>query len=417
MCCPHCQLSWEKLKKMKEEEEKFPTTGGQSFGTIYNLNENPRSIVIQRSTGNLTRILRYEVLKEVHDMVHEGKLYLNTKEIDDYRSDKFDRATWRWGIFIGGLLKKLGCAKLEEKQTGKASFNEEDSGAKHENEQDIEFGTKNEVTKNRAKIKKEIFAFAKKYLLSFESVDEALLNKYLDLWKDNKPDSIADLYAGILHSSSNKQGMPRSIGKIKELKPYLEDFYPDSVLKRYDGSWENLFDTIGNNYKPPGRMVKSNQRNYWVIFCKSAISSSLFLSKFSTLEEFNNFVSQFYLNEYTQVALPLLLSKEIYGLGFALACDFLKENGYPEFVKPDTHIKAIFKGLRLTKGDSDYDVFKDVVKFSNDIGELPYSVDKVFWLIGSGRFYKDDIIINSDRDTFIDLANEKFRGLYNAQRY
>nr|QNO44219.1 hypothetical protein JAFNDAPN_00001 [Methanosarcinales archaeon ANME-2c ERB4]QNO46539.1 hypothetical protein HKKCGBCL_00016 [Methanosarcinales archaeon ANME-2c ERB4] len=166
---------------------------------------------------------------------------------------------------------------------------------------------------------------------------------------------------------------------------------------------------IKNDYEPPGRMTIDNPKSYWVIFCKSVFSASHFLSQFSELEEFDNFVSQFYLNEYTRVALPLLLEKEVFGLGFALACDFLKENGYPKFVKPDVHIKAIFHGIGISKSDSDYDIFKDVIRFSEDIKELPYCVDKLFWLVGSGRFYLDEVKINTNRDEFIGRIKHEFR--------
>jgi len=91
------------------------------------------------------------------------------------------------------------------------------------------------------------------------------------------------------------------------------------------------------------------------------------------------------------------------GLGFALACDFLKENGYPKFVKPDLQIKYIFTSLKLSKPQSDdYEVFKDVVRFSESINEVPYVVDKLFWLVGSGYFYLYGIRIKTDTARFFD---------------
>jgi len=56
---------------------------------------------------------------------------------------------------------------------------------------------------------------------------------------------------------------------------------------------------------------------------------------------------------------------------------------------------------------SDFDVFKDVIRFSNEIEELPYRVDKLFWLVGSGNFYLDNIKVRTNRDEFINsLTNE-----------
>jgi len=149
----------------------------------------------------------------------------------------------------------------------------------------------------------------------------------------------------------------------------------------------------------------NNKRCYWAIFCKAVISASNFLIRFSDLKDFTKFVESFYLNENTRVALPLLLAREIEGMGFALACDFLKDNGYPEFIKPDIHIKKIFNGIGLSDSNDDYEVFKDVIRFSETIGELPFKVDKMFWLVGSGNFYIDKIKIPTMRDEFIENIN------------
>jgi len=257
---------------------------------------------------------------------------------------------------------------------------------------------------NKATTFGRIFERAREYLLSFEGIDEYILDRHLDHWKEDNPESVQDLLRAMLHSVCNRQGMSNAIGSIRNLRPYLLDFNPPEITEEYNGDWKNLFRAIEDNYSPPGRMVIDNPWNYWVIFCKSIISASHFLSHFSTLQEFEDFVSQFYLNEYTRLALPLLLAKEIFGLGFALACNFLKENGYPQFVKPDVHIKAIFYRIGISESDSSYDVFKAVIRFSEAINELPYRVDKLFWLVGSGNFYleKPKKTIKTNRDEFIE---------------
>ncbi|MBN2187643.1 MAG: hypothetical protein JW732_09405 [Dehalococcoidia bacterium] len=262
---------------------------------------------------------------------------------------------------------------------------------------------------NKVAIYRKIFNEAYKYLLSLYCIDESMLDKHLSDWEKRKPGSVQDLLSGMLGSLSNKRDMQNTIGPIEKLGPYLEDFIPSRIIEKYGDDWKKLFNTIKNNYEPLGRMMIDNPRSYWVIFCKSVISASHFLSQFSNLKEFDKFVSQFYLNEYTRVALPLLLEKEIFGLGFVLACDFLKENGYPKFIKPDRHIKAIFHGIGISKSKSAYDIFKDVIRFSEDIKKLPYSVDKLFWLVGSGNFYLDKVKINTNRDEFIERINHEFR--------
>ncbi len=254
---------------------------------------------------------------------------------------------------------------------------------------------------------KFIFGAARVYLLTFEGVNNNMIDKHLNLWKEGKRDSINDLLFGVLEAVKTRQGMQNAIGEIEQLRQYLQDFSPRQIIARYD-NWKKLFRTIESNYNPPGRMAINIPQNYWRIFCKSVISASKFLSRFSNVEEFDRFVSQFYLNEYTRVALPLLLDKEIVGLGFALSCHFLKENGYPKFVKPDVHIKEIFKGIGISQSEADdYEVFKDVVRFSESINEIPYVVDKLFWLVGSGDFYLDELRIRTKRDDFIEEVKKE----------
>ena len=67
---------------------------------------------------------------------------------------------------------------------------------------------------------------------------------------------------------------------------------------------------------------------------------------------------------------------------------FLKELGYLDYAKPDIHIIELFKASYLVKPKaSNYEVFKAVIRVSENVGTTPYDVDKLFWLIGSGYFY------------------------------
>lgn len=248
---------------------------------------------------------------------------------------------------------------------------------------------------------KQIFNKAKQYLLNFPEINEQVLKKNLEEWKGKKVVNLKELFKKMAFHAQNKQGMPNSIGDIEKISPFIYN-WDFKKVNNYYSSWENLFDNIQkSNYNPPGRMVKNNPHNYWVQFCKSILSISAFVSRFKSISRFNEFVEVFYFNEETRIALPLLIKEEIFGYQFALACDFLKESGYPEFVKPDTHIRDIFQGLHLTEGANDFQIFRDVIIFSKSINQLPYEVDKLFWLIGSGNFYLNGIKIKTSKKDFI----------------
>jgi len=102
------------------------------------------------------------------------------------------------------------------------------------------------------------------------------------------------------------------------------------------------------------------------------------------------------------------IDAEIFGVGFPLACDFLKELGYSNFGKPDVHIMKIFKSIGLAdKNAGHYQMLKAITRIADHTGESAYAVDKLFWLIGSGYFYNHKHIgrngrVGSMRAAFIE---------------
>lgn len=211
--------------------------------------------------------------------------------------------------------------------------------------------------------------------------------------------SLPEIYVRLLESMSNKQGMPKSIGNIRRLSTVLSDFSPSDVHERYGLDWAALFDEIKNTIKPKSRMKKSVPQNYWVVFSKGALDSAAFLSKFQSGEHFAETVSQFAKNEILIPAFPKLLEFEIHGLGFALACDFLKESGWPQYAKPDVHTKKILSGVGLADG-SDYGTFKAILLIAKHVDETPYTVDKYIWLTGSGNLYHRKQKFKTSRNEF-----------------
>ena len=225
------------------------------------------------------------------------------------------------------------------------------------------------------------------YVLERSQNNKEKLDYYLNEWKYRKPKDLQSLYRNLLMHAQNRRGMPNSIGNIDNLKDVLFNFEPHLIDEAYS-SWRELFLKIQQSHKPQSRMEIGNPKNYWVVYTKSILSTSKFLCRFADLEEFEQYVNQFVSknNVDLRIALPLLLSEELFG--FALACDFIKENVSPEFVKPDVHIKDIFIGINIcSESDSDFEVFRKIVSFSESVEKKPYWIDKLFWLVGSKRYY------------------------------
>jgi len=250
------------------------------------------------------------------------------------------------------------------------------------------------------------------YVLEKSHGNREKLDYYLTEWQFRKPKNIQELYRNLLETAKNRQGMPQSIGDVSKLREILFDFNPKEIYNSYN-NWEELFYKIQADYSPPGRMEISNSRNYWVIYTKSIISTSKFLSRFETLDSFTKYVNQFVTSDNIdlRISLPLLLGEELFGFRFTLACDFIKENVSPKFVKPDVHINDIFKGIGVCQpNDSDFEVFRKLIYFSEIVNKEPYWVDKLFWLVGHKEFYENKKYlkpekIKTDKNELIRLLN------------
>lgn len=266
---------------------------------------------------------------------------------------------------------------------------------------------------------RKLFQLAQEFLLKQEipGVDEALLEKYMTLpLVQGRPQTINVIYEQLLWSvqsgGMDAKVVGGAIGGIDKLGQVLDGFDPTAVLARYGVAWEPLLDTIVEQLQPRGQ-IRRGPRSIWPKYCRAVLSSAAFLTQFDDVVDFYRWADFFDHDDRSRLALPMLLEAEIDGLGFALACDFLKELGYLDFGKPDVHIRDIFVGLRLCPARvSDYALLKLMVRMARHVGRTPYAVDKLLWLIGSGHFYEDPHIGDNGRtgrrkQAFIDYVQAR----------
>ncbi|HUQ68751.1 MAG TPA: hypothetical protein VM165_04465 [Planctomycetaceae bacterium] len=242
---------------------------------------------------------------------------------------------------------------------------------------------------------------ARAYLLSFNVLSERTLDEHLLNWQHLRQETIPDLYRTLLHHAKNRQGMPNSIGDVARLNGIFFGFDPQLVATNYRTHADILDQIAARGVPTAGQINPDNPRSHWVIYAKAALSAAHFLRDFRTAQSFHDFVQSFYTNQHSRLALPLLLKEELFGFGFSLACDFLKESGYNGFVKPDTHLNDISRAAGITTSEKDYGVFKDVVAYCTEHGLVPYEFDKLIWLVGSGNFYLVNRRLPTSKATFI----------------
>jgi hypothetical protein len=268
-------------------------------------------------------------------------------------------------------------------------------------------------------VDKTAYELAKAYLpsLKIQGVTDVLIERYLDpVSLSPRPTTMQGLYQRVLESAQNagmKAGViGRSIGGVSNLSLVLEEFDPRAVLRKYGTAWETILDKIVKELEPRGK-IRRTPRSLWPRYCRTILSAAVFVEQFKTIDDFYGWVDFFDKDDRARPSLPMLLSHEIEGFGFALSCDFLKELGYVNFPKPDVHLRDIFTALGLfPDGEDDYQLFKAIVRVARNANVTPYNADKVFWLVGSGFFYDDSGIgkkgrIGSHKKDFISYALAK----------
>jgi len=234
----------------------------------------------------------------------------------------------------------------------------------------------------------------------------AILEQHLNL--QSKFDNLCDAHLRLIESLSNRSMMARIIGfnaKEEEMRKILFAYDPVKILAVYKNA-DELLEKFRVSFNLQNALGK---RSLWRKFSEGIISGSYFMATFKDKDDFDGFVKNFSFNKYTKAALPMLLSREIKGYGLALACDFLKELGYRDYPKPDVHLIEIFHQLGLSESKDPYEVYKAIIEMADAVGEDAYTVDKIFWLIGSGRFYLVDVEVGRrNRDKFVRSIKDKF---------
>jgi len=251
----------------------------------------------------------------------------------------------------------------------------------------------------------------KLYQAAYDFMDAEIgreaLEEKLDRYRRYKAKDMADVFWQLVYSLTNKVGMRATIGDIDYLDEYLFHFNPHKTYAHYEEDWQELFRTIQNDYTPPGPMNIENEASYWVIFCKGILSGAGFLSQFKSMKAFDAFVSSFAFNDVSMAALPMVIEQEIYGMGFPLACDFLKEIGCHNYAKPDTHTITILHECGAARSRDIYEVYKTMVRMARANGEPPAVIDLLLWLIGSGKYVGENEKFTRQKAAFIRLIQGK----------
>ena len=202
--------------------------------------------------------------------------------------------------------------------------------------------------------------------------------------------SLKEVYISFISSAQNYQRMPNVIAFNKrkaEISEILHDYDLQYISEMHV---EKLYKEFRERFKVT---TPDNKYCSWYKWSCSVVDSAKFVNGFKDAADFDEFVKRFDYNTASRMALPLLIQSRIRGIGFALACDLLKELGYTNYPKPDVHMTDVFHAVGLCAKDP-ISAFDAIEKMAEDCRSIdpdvtPYRVDKVFWLICSGNYYNE----------------------------
>jgi hypothetical protein len=261
-----------------------------------------------------------------------------------------------------------------------------------------------------------IVRLVKTHVLKCHSASDAEARKVLEtyLCPKERPQSLTGkngIFHQLAHTAQDWGMAPivigRAIGNVEKLKEVLFDFNPINVLQKYPNiaDWETLLNSIVSELKPKGK-IRREKQSLWPRYCRSIISSAIFLSKFKTVQDFYGWVEPFENDPARRVELPQRLEREIAGYGFTLACLFFMEIGCASFLKPDIWVIRFFNKLNITKSEDPYIVFNAAVRFAEQVGVTPFCLDRIVWLLGTGDFWLNKVDIGSQLDNFVSSTHK-----------
>ena len=230
----------------------------------------------------------------------------------------------------------------------------------------------------------EIYDFSYKYLLEISKnvVSKEEIDAFINETDTKELNNLADVFEMLLSILQDFQMFPKVINynvRKNDIKEIIH--FPDIEYCASLNSAE-LAKVFIDRFAAKGE--KS-----WTRYSKGIVSGAKFLNNFKTLAEFKAMCDSFDKNIMTREAYALFLQTKIDNMGFASACNWLKELGYKDYLKPDVHIKDICVALELVDSNAnDMLCFEAAEKVAEDCKVDAYKLDKVWWLICSGNYYR-----------------------------
>lgn len=231
---------------------------------------------------------------------------------------------------------------------------------------------------------------------------EEIRPKNLDIssyFNPQRMSSMKDVFYQFCGNLQDYNMMPSVIGFLREDRK--EKFYQifcgydkDQVRDKY--TEESLFEEFCNCFPVKN---KESKNNLWKRYARSIIDTCEYLAKFDSIDSFYNYIESYQ----GDLGVVNEMSKSIRGMGFALTCNMVKDLGFTEYAKPDTHTKDVIAAMGYS--DDDISVIRTIQRIANENNDTAFNLDRMIWLICSGYYFNHNIRVGSHKKELIEKIN------------
>ena len=205
-------------------------------------------------------------------------------------------------------------------------------------------------------------------------------------------ETILDELASTLQTGQSLPNVIKYLDRKNQLRAIFRNYNPASLSQvDEDTLYQECLDAFGTQI--------NTAKQSWMKYIDGMIDGAAILSRFPDVPSFINAINSFpaahgmSFEVYQQIMPTAARASKgadgwkIYGMGNAIACNFLKEIGFVNYIKPDTHIKDVFDAFEITYAD-DNDCLRIGRQLAAQNGVTPYAFDRVIWLCCSGHYYR-----------------------------
>jgi hypothetical protein len=223
-------------------------------------------------------------------------------------------------------------------------------------------------------------------------VDDAAFKDMTRVPKVKKVRSMPGLFQLVVGILAEAKAVRENVSDIEILTKPLFDFNPKKVAAFHE---------------KPGRLERrlSKMAPDWPTedmepFVHGVVEGARTLMACNTASGFHRFVEEFYARKDCMIAssLPLVLEKEIPGIGFAGACRFLNLAGHPVFFLVEPKVRAVLFDTGLTETRGLYDSFFAVLEMADQGSIHPHSTHTILSALVANNlqtFYLEKLAANT----------------------